>query len=110
MMRSVTYRQALNGFLFTGLWLVFGAIVLWSPAPGALGIGGAMFAAWVLLFFASMAVSGILLTIAALNGAFPPRAAAQRRNAAGAARKPGDPLWAPRTEGPHPASSARREG
>jgi len=109
MMRSVTYRQAFNAFLFTGLWFAFGAIVLWSPLPGALGIGGEMFAAWVLLFFGALAVSGVLLTLAALNGAFPRRPSSHRRTAA-AARRPGDPMWAPRSDAPHPAGSGRREG
>jgi hypothetical protein len=110
MTRSITYRRAINAFLFTGLWFVFGAIVLWSPIPGALGIGGAMFGAWVLLFFGALAVSGILLTLAALNGAFPPRPARpsyQRRNTTLPARQGGDPVWAPRTDA---GSTARREG
>jgi hypothetical protein len=108
MARSITYRRAFNAFLFTGLWFVFGAIVLWSPLPGALGIGGAMFGAWVLLFFGALAVSGVMLTLAALNGAFParPRATYQRRNTALPARQPGDPMWAPRAD----AGPARREG
>lgn len=108
-MRSVTYRHAVNAFLFTALWLVFGAIVLWSPVPATLGIGGEMFAAWVWLFFGALAVSGVLLTLAALNRAFPRRPVSQRRSPA-AARRPGDPMWAPRSDAPHPAGSGRREG
>jgi hypothetical protein len=108
MLRSVTYRQAFNAFLFTGLWFVLGAVVLWSPVPGALGIGGAMFGAWLLLFFGALGVSGLLLTAAALNGAFPPRSSRpERRRSAQAARRPGDPMWAPRSDA---HAGARREG
>jgi hypothetical protein len=115
MIRSVTYRHAINAFLFTGLWFVLGAIVLWSPIPGALGIGRAMFGAWLLLFFAALAVSGFILTFSALNGAFPRRPAYVRRNTAlpspeqgplALPRRSGDPAWAPRGEG----RPARREG
>jgi len=108
MLRSVTYRQAFNAFLFTGLWFVFGAVALWSPVPGALGIGGEMFAAWLLLFFGALGVSGLLLTAAAMNGAFPPRAGGhERRPSAHAARRGGEPVWAPRNEA---RAHARREG
>jgi hypothetical protein len=110
MIRSVTYRQAFNAFLFTGLWFVLGAVVLWSPLPGALGIGEAMFGAWVLLFFASLAISGLWLSLAALNGAFPQQGAYRQRNAARPSRQPGDPVWAPRADAPHAAQHARREG
>lgn len=113
MMRTVTYRQAVNAFLFTGLWFVFGAVVLWSPIPGALGIGGAMFSAWVWLFFAALGFAGILLTVAALNGIFPPDAGPsrqQQRVRNRATRRPDDPMWAPGAERVHSAGSGRREG
>jgi hypothetical protein len=110
MIRSVTYRRAFNAFLFTGLWFVLGAIMLWSPIPGALGIGGAMFGAWVLLFFASLAIAGLMLTFAALNGAFPGRPEHQRPKAAVASQQAGGPAWAPRADAPRAAQHARREG
>jgi hypothetical protein len=81
MPRRITYHHAANAFVFTALWLVIGAIALWSPIPGALGIAGEMFAAWLMLFFVIMSVAGSLLTVAALNAAFPPQAAAQARDA-----------------------------
>jgi hypothetical protein len=76
--------------------------------PGALGIGGEMFGAWVLLFFGALGVSGLLLTLAAINGAFPPRAGRnERRRSAQAARRGGEPVWAPRNDA---RAHARREG
>ncbi len=71
MLRRVDYRIAINLFVFTGLWFVIGAIVLWSPVPDALGIGGGLFVMWLLLFFGVLAVAGSALTLAAINVAFP---------------------------------------
>jgi hypothetical protein len=71
MLRSVSYRLAVQLFVFTGLWLAIGMVVLWSPVPGALGIEGGFFVLWLLLFFALLAISGGALTLAGLNGAFP---------------------------------------
>lgn len=71
MLRRVDYRIAINLFVFTALWFFIGAIVLWSPLPGALGIGSGLFVMWVLLFFGVLAVAGGALTLAALNVAFP---------------------------------------
>jgi hypothetical protein len=72
LIRKIDYRLATNAFVFTGLWLVIGAIVIWSPIPGALGIGGGMLGVWLVLLFLSMAVSGSMLTIASLNLLYPP--------------------------------------
>ena len=120
MLRQITYRTALNGFIFTGLWLVIGGVVLWSPIPGALGIGGALFTAWLLLFFAILALAGAMLTAAALNAAFPPASGTpqppsrpQRRQAQRVRRPDGTPLWAPPAR-PQPSPggdrSVRRDG
>lgn len=101
MLRRIDYRHAVNGFAFTALWFVIGAIVLWSPIPGALGIAGEMFAAWLMLFFVILSVAGSVLTIAALNTAFPAPSAAPRRSRATPARPPGAPIWSP----PSPSGS-----
>lgn len=91
MLRSVSYRSAVHLFVFTGLWLVIGMIALWSPVPGALGIEGGFFVLWLLLFFALLAVSGGALTLAGLNGAFPPdEQAPPRRSPATAVRMRAD--------------------
>jgi hypothetical protein len=97
MLRRIDYRTALNAFVFTGLWFAIGAIVLWSPLPDALGIGGPMFAAWLILFFLSMMVAGSLLTVAALNAAFPLHPASPQRGhtAPERARTAASPMWAP---------------
>jgi hypothetical protein len=71
MMRRVSYRTAFNAFVFTGLWLVLGGLVALSPAPRALGIDYGFFAAYVILFFVLLALSGVVLTLAAINTAFP---------------------------------------
>lgn len=121
MMRRVTYRTAFNAFVFTGLWLFIGAVVAWSPVPGALGIDGGFFVAWLMLFFAILAIAGGTLTLAALNSVFPPQPSrAQRRRTTGRAaeRAPeraraGAALWAPDAAPAHeqqPRPSTRRDG
>jgi hypothetical protein len=72
MLRRISYRTAANGFIFLGLWLVMGGLLVWSPIPGWLGIGSEMFVVWILLLFTILSVAGALLCAAALNGAFPP--------------------------------------
>ena len=109
MLRSISYPYAVNAFIFTALWFLIGAIVLWSPLPGALGIGGEMFGAWVVLFFLLLAVAGSLLTIAALNAAFPPHTGAPPRGRALPSRTTSAPWWAPR-QGVGPQSSATPPG
>jgi hypothetical protein len=110
-----------NAFVFTGLWLVIGAVVAWSPVPGALGIGGGFFVAWLMLFFAILAVAGGTLTLAALNGVFPPhgtRAERRRQPARTTERVPERPratstLWAPDAGASHEQPgrpSTRRDG
>ena len=95
--RQIDYRLALNAFVFTGLWFVIGAVLLWSPIPGALGIGGSMFGAWLVLFFLAMAAAGSLLTIASLNAVFPPREAAPPSSPSRAAliKRAQTTIWAP---------------
>ncbi len=100
MLRRINYRHAANAFVFTALWFVIGAVALWSPIPGALGIAGGMFAAWLVLLFIVLAVAGSVLTVAALNAAFPSPLAAPPISRAMPERSPGAPMWAP------PASSS----
>jgi hypothetical protein len=71
MFRRVSYRTAVTAFVFTGLWFMLGLMLLFTPIPGALGIRGEMFVAWLMLFFATLALSGLTLVIAAINGIFP---------------------------------------
>jgi hypothetical protein len=78
MLRRIHYRSAVTAFVFTGLWLVLGLVLLWTPVPGALGIRGEMFAAWLMLFFAELALSGLALFVAAINGIFPQNVRAPR--------------------------------
>jgi hypothetical protein len=106
MLRRIDYRAALNAFAFTGLWFAIGAIVQWSPLPAALGIAGAMFAAWLILFFLALMVAGSLLTVAALNAAFPPHAAGPTRDRPARQNASGAPMWAPPANPP----TARRTG
>jgi hypothetical protein len=103
-MRSVSYRSAINAFVFTALWFAIGAFALWTPIPGALGIDPELFAVWFVVFFLALGAGGILLTLAALNGALarptgpqPQRQRAQRR----AGGQPGG-MW--------PAQPARDHG
>ena len=71
-MRRLSYRHALTAFFFTGCWLVFGFLFLMTPIPDALGVGGQLIGAWIALFFVFLALSGAMLTLAAINGIFPP--------------------------------------
>jgi hypothetical protein len=91
--RRIDYRLATNAFIFTGLWFVIGAILLWSPAPGALGIGGELFAVWLVLFFVMLAASGSFLTAASLNAAFPTRPAPPTAGLAAAPRPASSAMW-----------------
>ncbi len=116
MIRRISYRSAATAFVFTGLWFVIGLVLLWSPIPSALGIGGPMLVAWLLLFLVILAGSGAMLTIASFNGIFPPAERPQPRRAtpappvsplAEAFRTPdGKPL--PWTSSPLPERPARR--
>ena len=85
MLRRIGYRAAATVFVFAGLWFVLGLLVLATPVPHALGIGSALFVAWLLLFLTVLALAGASLTMAAINGLFPPRA---RRTAGVAAARP----------------------
>lgn len=102
-MRQVGYRAAVTAFVFTGLWLVLGLMLLWTPLPGALGIRGEMFVTWLMLCFAELAISGLLLFVAAINGIFPPTVRAPRS---------AETLWAaselPPAALPHRPASRRR--
>lgn len=73
MVRRANYRLAATALVFTGLWFVLGLLLMATPVPGALGIAYTMFVAWLLLFFLIMGVSGATLTLAAINGMFPPK-------------------------------------
>ncbi len=97
MIRKIDYRLAVNAFVFCGLWFVIGAIALWSPVPGALGISGELFAVWLVLFFLSLAAAGSLLTIASLNQFFPSHAQSPPAGRAPAPRPATTTLWAPNT-------------
>ena len=72
MIRRISYRTAVTAFVFTALWFVLGLLLLWSPIPSALGIRGQMLVSWLVLFLLILAGSGATLTIASLNGIFPP--------------------------------------
>jgi len=78
MFRRIGYRAALTSFAFTALWLFFGLLLLSTPIPHALGIGGEMLIAWVLIFLAALGLSGLLLFIAAVNNIFPQNVRAPR--------------------------------
>jgi hypothetical protein len=78
-MRRISYRTAVTAFVFAGLWFVIGLFLFWTPVPHALGIRGDLFVAWLLLFFAILALSGLTLVIASINGIFPPNVRAPRR-------------------------------
>jgi hypothetical protein len=94
MIRRIDYRLAANAFIFTGLWFIIGAILLSSPAPGALGIGGELFAVWLVLFFVLLAAAGSLLTAASLNAAFPVRPGAPPAGRATVPRPASAATWA----------------
>lgn len=115
MIRRISYRSAATAFVFTGLWLVLGLLLLWSPIPSALGIRGQMLVAWLLLFLVILAGSGAMLTLASINGIFPP--ASRPRRAARPAQTPapnanamrtpdGQPM--PWTQSPLPQRPLRR--
>jgi hypothetical protein len=87
MLRQVTYRTAVNLIIFTTLWFVVGAIVMWSPVPGALGISEGFFIAWLFLFFMVLAATGASLTVAAWNEVFPPHQGRGARRRAAAAQQ-----------------------
>jgi hypothetical protein len=106
--RAISYRIAGTAFVFAALWFMIGAIVLWTPLPGSMGIAGQMFAAWFVLFFLALAIAGSLLTIAALNAAFPPRAAAASPRTRVSPARPGSAtMWAPP---PAPRTPSRSGG
>lgn len=123
MLRQITYRTAINAFIFTSLWFAIGGIALWSPIPEALGIASPMFTAWLLLLFAILALAGGALTMAALNAAFPPSDRRDPPASPDARRAPPvpvdrskAPIWAPpaRPDGTgqsrQPASAQRNRG
>ncbi len=101
MLRRVGYRQAAVAVVFTSLWFVLGFLLLRSPVPGALHIQSKLLVAWLLLFFAMLAIDGIILMLASINGAFPP---ASTRPARPAGRHAGAP---PQTGHPPTAAQAQ---
>jgi hypothetical protein len=78
-MRRVTYRSALTALFFSGAWLVLGFLFLMTPVPSALGIGGELIQVWIVIFLLALGVGGAMLTLAALNGLFPPVVRAPKR-------------------------------
>lgn len=78
MLRQVSYRTAVMAFVFTGLWFALGLLLLLSPIPGALGIRGQMFVAWLMLLFVETALCGVALVVAAVNGILPRNVRAPR--------------------------------
>ena len=111
MIRKIDYRFAANAFIFCALWFLIGAILLLSPLPGKLGIGGEMFAVWLVLFFLAMASAGSLLTVASLNTLFPPHSRTPPSAHKLAPRAVSPTLWAPTTpsapSAPGPANPQR---
>ena len=108
MLRRMTYRSAATAFVFTGLWFVFGLVLLWTPVPHALGIRGQLFTAWVILFFVILAGAGATLFVAAVNGIFPPNVRPPARaERLGASPKDGP---APSLPQPPHAGGAQRRG
>ncbi len=105
-MRRIGYRTVVNAFAFTGLWFVLGLVLLWTPVPHALGIRGQMFVAWLMLFFAMLAVAGLMLMLAALNGMFPRVVRAPRRAETLWAAPP-DPIDLPRRPSSRPRAESR---
>jgi hypothetical protein len=89
-MRQIGYRAAVTAFVFTGLWFIFGILLLWSPLPGVLGIRGQLFPVWLLLFLAMLAGSGATLVVASFNGVFPRNIQPPRRSASLWATPPAD--------------------
>lgn len=94
MLRRMSYRSAGMAFLFAALWFVLGLMFVVSPIPGALGIGGQVFVAWFMLFLIALAGAGASLTLAAINGIFPPGTASPRASEpAGASAAPTPLPW-----------------
>ena len=81
-MRRLSYRNAMYAFVFVGLWTVLGFLFLMTPIPGALGIGGQLISAWILIDILAFGVSGAMLAVAAFNGIFPPVESAPARKPA----------------------------
>lgn len=84
-MREVGYRAATTAFVFAGLWFVVGLALLATPIPQTLGIGGQLFAAWLLLFCLILAIAGAILVVASANRIVPPRRRERPRR--------GEALW-----------------
>lgn len=105
MIRGIGYRAAATVFVFAGLWFVLGILTLMSPVPHALGIGDEMFVAWLLLFLVILATAGGSLTMAAINGLFPPSEMPRpaRRRAERARGASGAPAAQPDTMATHDA-------
>jgi hypothetical protein len=98
MLRRISYRTAATAFVFTGLWFVLGLFLLWTPIPHVLGIRGALFPAWLILFLLELGVAGLTLFVAAINGMFPPNVRAPSR---------AERLWAAAGDVPAPTLPQR---
>lgn len=104
MIRRVSYRAAVTGLVFSACWLVVGFLFLMTPIPDALGIGSQLIQIWIVTFFIALGVSGGMLTLAAINGIFPPVVRAPARRAASLPTRVAD------AEVARPATTVRASG
>lgn len=81
-MRRISYKTALTALFFVGAWFVLGFLFLMTPIPGALGIGSALFQAWIVVFIIALGLGGAMLTMASFNGLFPRVVKPPKRRAA----------------------------
>ena len=110
-LRTIDHVLPRNAFIFAALWFIIGAIMLWSPIPGELGIGAELFAVWLVLFFLALAAAGSLLTIASLNTLFPRPGAAAPSVGERASRFAPSRLRQPQAAaGPHAPQQPQRDG
>ncbi len=114
-MRHLTYRQAITAFFFSGCWIVLGFLFLLSSIPGSLGIAAGLIEVWLVITFLTIAVSGAILTMAAINGLFPPEEAGARPNRPTPLRREAEPgpesqAWTRPLSGTTGRASARAKG
>lgn len=62
----------MTAFVFTACWGVLGFLFLLSPIPGALGVATGLIEIWLIGSFVTVGIAGAMLTLAAVNGLFPP--------------------------------------
>jgi hypothetical protein len=66
----------MTAFVFTACWGVLGFLFLLSPIPGSLGVSTGLIEVWLIGCFVTIGLAGAILTLAAINGIFPPADAA----------------------------------